>query len=72
VIAGTGRVAHVEVLAPGVTLDRLGQLQRCVRREVATWRFPERRGFANITIPYAKLHTTHPTLGPAPRPIPNV
>ena len=72
VIARTGRVVHAEVLASGVPLSRLSDLDRCVRREVTTWRFPKRAGFSNVTVSYFDLNTTHPATGARPREIPNV
>lgn len=50
VIARNGRVVHVDIDAP--VLRRM-PLERCVRNEVRTWRFPQRTGFTNVTIPYA-------------------
>jgi hypothetical protein len=69
VIARTGKVVHSEVTAPGVMMLRFAYLERCVKREVATWRFPMRKGFTNAVIPYFFLHTNAPGAGPrvAPR-----
>lgn len=66
VIARTGRIAFSEITAPGVPLLRKMPLDRCLRREMATWRFPVRTGFTNAVIPYYFLHTK-----PAPQPFPN-
>lgn len=61
VIARDGRVVHSEVDAPGLPKLRETPLERCLRNEVRTWRFPRRTGFTNVTIPYYFLHTAHPT-----------
>lgn len=71
VVARTGRVIHAEVLAPGVSHAGLAHLERCVRREVANWRFPRRPAFSNVTIPYFYLNSAHPASGALPRERPN-
>ncbi len=72
VVARTGRVVHAEVLAPGFSRDGLAGLERCVRHQTATWRFPRRAGFSNVTIPYVHLDSRHPATGTLPRTMPNV
>jgi hypothetical protein len=66
VIGRTGRIAFSEITAPGVPLLRKFPLERCLRREMATWQFPVRTGFTNAVIPYYFLQTR-----PAPQPFPN-
>ena len=66
VIARNGNVVHSEVNAPGLTVFRLAYLERCVKREVALWHFPIRKGFTNAVIPYYFLHTKTPESGPFP------
>jgi hypothetical protein len=73
VVARTGRVVHAEVLASGVPHEILADLERCVRHEAATWRFPRRPGFSNVTIPYFDLGSSHPWSGSPPgREMPSV
>jgi hypothetical protein len=62
VIGRTGRVVHSEITAPGVT--RKVGLERCLRKEVTTWRFPAQTGFTNATIPYFFLQTPAPSNEP--------
>ena len=64
VIANTGKVVHADVAAPGVV--RKTGLDRCLRKEVSTWRFPVRNGFTNATIPYFFLNTGAPASEPRP------
>jgi hypothetical protein len=72
VVARTGRVVHSEVLAPGVRTEVLARLERCVRLEVSTWRFPRHPAFSNVTIPYWNLSSSEPASGAQPRELPNV
>ncbi len=66
VISRAGKVVYSEVTAPGVSMLRFAYLERCLKREVATWSFPVRTGFTNAVIPYYFLHTRAPNAGPFP------
>lgn len=52
VIARSGKVVYSEIRAPGVSTWRTLGLERCLKTEMATWRFPARRGFTNAVLPY--------------------
>jgi hypothetical protein len=60
----TGQVVDLDVTAPGVLPRRLGRLTRCLRNEVAHWRFPKRTGYTRAVVPYFFLHTKAPASGP--------
>ena len=64
VIARNGSVVHIDIAARGVPVLRLGYLEKCLRKDIATWQFPTRKGFTNATIPYYFLHTKAPKAGP--------
>jgi hypothetical protein len=57
VISRVGRVVYHETTAPGLGAASLLKLDRCLARELATWRFPVRKGFTNAWIPYFFLQT---------------
>ena len=52
VIARSGKVVYSEIDAPGVSARRVNALERCLKTEMSTWRFPARRGFTNAVLPY--------------------
>jgi hypothetical protein len=53
-----GGVLGVAVKAPGFVGLRARRLEACVRNEVQHWRFPVRRTFTEVVIPYL-FHRSH-------------
>jgi hypothetical protein len=66
VVDRSGRVSQLTTKAPGVTGRRLRALDACIRDQVATWRFPVRRGSTTAVLPYYFLHVRAPNSGPYP------
>ena len=52
VISREGRVVYHEVTADGVGGVRRARIDRCLSRELATWRFPPHTGFTNAVVAY--------------------
>ncbi len=52
VIARSGKVVYSAISAPGVSASRALSLERCLKTEISTWRFPARSGFTNVVLPY--------------------
>jgi hypothetical protein len=66
VIARSGNVVYSEIGAPGVPILRKLGLDRCLRNEMKTWRFPVHAGFTNAVLPYFFQRTYAPASGPFP------
>ncbi len=59
-----GGIHEFTIDAPGVTGANLRELTRCVRKTVETWRFPVRRDFTTVVLPYYFMYLHLPGTGP--------
>jgi hypothetical protein len=64
VVHRNGRVQQVEVKTPGLAKARSEKINACVKGLVADLKFPERKAFTTVVVPYFFQHTAAPDSGP--------
>jgi hypothetical protein len=64
VIARAGDVLSLSAAAPALPARTLRKLESCIRGEVASARFPERRNDTTAVVPYIFQRTEAPNAGP--------